>query len=210
MCIYLYTRVFGAAGVGHVVQAVAHTYNPSCTHNNKFQHHPTPPPQLPSPSLRPAAIDQLVKLGKKIDVPVFELGNQVSPVEIARQGVARAKEEGYDTVIVDTAGRLQVRNMEWIVFVFVLCGVLAGTGFYNWECSEGGTPASLNTLCYMLLVCPLLLIPPYPLRPSKHPLPAAKHHHLHTNNTHLVYNDNTQTTTPTNRLMRTLWLSSRT
>lgn len=57
---------------------------------------------------RPAAIDQLVKLGSKIDVPVFELGNQVSPVEIARQGVAKAKEEGYDAVIVDTAGRLQV------------------------------------------------------------------------------------------------------
>lgn len=59
---------------------------------------------------RPAAIDQLVKLGKKIDVPVFELGNQVNPVEIARQGVARAKEEGYDVVIVDTAGRLQVKG----------------------------------------------------------------------------------------------------
>jgi len=57
---------------------------------------------------RPAAIDQLVKLGKKVDVPVFELGNQVSPVEIARQGVAKAKAEGYDVVIVDTAGRLQV------------------------------------------------------------------------------------------------------
>lgn len=57
---------------------------------------------------RPAAIDQLVKLGKKVDVPVFELGNQVSPVEIARQGVAKAKAEGYDVVIVDTAGRLQI------------------------------------------------------------------------------------------------------
>jgi signal recognition particle subunit SRP54 len=49
-----------------------------------------------------------VKLGKKVDVPVFELGNQVNPVEIARQGVAKAKEEGYDVVIVDTAGRLQI------------------------------------------------------------------------------------------------------
>lgn len=57
---------------------------------------------------RPAAIDQLVKLGQKIDVPVFELGTGVSPVEIARQGVAKAKELGVDTVIVDTAGRLQV------------------------------------------------------------------------------------------------------
>jgi signal recognition particle GTPase len=58
---------------------------------------------------RPAAIDQLVKLGSKIDVPVFELGTGVNPVEIARQGVAKAKAEGIDVVIVDTAGRLQVR-----------------------------------------------------------------------------------------------------
>ncbi|KAF8069508.1 ffh [Scenedesmus sp. PABB004] len=51
---------------------------------------------------RPAAIDQLVKLGFKIDVPVFELGTGVSPVEIARQGVARGKELGVDAVIIDT------------------------------------------------------------------------------------------------------------
>ncbi|AHB88616.1 signal recognition particle subunit Ffh [Thermosynechococcus sp. NK55a] len=57
---------------------------------------------------RPAAIDQLMTLGKQIDVPVFEMGTEVSPVEIARQGVAKAKELGVDTVIIDTAGRLQI------------------------------------------------------------------------------------------------------
>ncbi|QSF48120.1 MULTISPECIES: signal recognition particle protein [unclassified Thermosynechococcus] len=57
---------------------------------------------------RPAAIDQLVTLGKQINVPVFEMGTEVSPVEIARQGVAKAKELGVDTVIIDTAGRLQI------------------------------------------------------------------------------------------------------
>ena len=57
---------------------------------------------------RPAAIDQLVTLGQQIDVPVFELGSDADPVEIARQGVARAKETGVDTVIIDTAGRLQI------------------------------------------------------------------------------------------------------
>ncbi|HEY9669766.1 MAG TPA: signal recognition particle protein [Coleofasciculaceae cyanobacterium] len=57
---------------------------------------------------RPAAIDQLLTLGQQIDVPVFELGTEVNPVEIARQGVARAKEMGVDTVIIDTAGRLQI------------------------------------------------------------------------------------------------------
>ena len=57
---------------------------------------------------RPAAIDQLLTLGNQIDVPVFEMGTDVDPVEIARQGVAKAKELEVDTVIVDTAGRLQI------------------------------------------------------------------------------------------------------
>jgi signal recognition particle subunit SRP54 len=57
---------------------------------------------------RPAAIDQLITLGKQIDVPVFEMGADADPVEIARQGLANAKERGVDTVIIDTAGRLQI------------------------------------------------------------------------------------------------------
>jgi signal recognition particle subunit SRP54 len=57
---------------------------------------------------RPAAIDQLITLGKQINVPVFELGKDANPVEIARQGVERAREEGINTVIIDTAGRLQI------------------------------------------------------------------------------------------------------
>lgn len=57
---------------------------------------------------RPAAIDQLLTLGKQINVPVFELGSDASPVEIARQGIAKAKTDGVDTVIIDTAGRLQI------------------------------------------------------------------------------------------------------
>ena len=57
---------------------------------------------------RPAAIDQLLTLGNQIDVPVFEMGTDADPVEIAKQGIAKAKELGVDTVIVDTAGRLQI------------------------------------------------------------------------------------------------------
>jgi signal recognition particle subunit SRP54 len=57
---------------------------------------------------RPAAIDQLLTLGKQIDVPVFELGTDVDPVEIARQGLEKGKEMGVDTIIIDTAGRLQI------------------------------------------------------------------------------------------------------
>ena len=57
---------------------------------------------------RPAAIDQLITLGKQINVPVFELGSDADPVEIARQGVERPRSEGINTVIIDTAGRLQI------------------------------------------------------------------------------------------------------
>ncbi|MCL6436458.1 MAG: signal recognition particle protein [Leptolyngbyaceae cyanobacterium HOT.MB2.61] len=61
---------------------------------------------------RPAAIDQLITLGKQIDVPVFEMGKDADPVEIARQGVEKARAEGINTVIIDTAGRLQIdQNM---------------------------------------------------------------------------------------------------
>ena len=57
---------------------------------------------------RPAAIDQLVRLGERVGVPVHEMGRDVPPAEIAAAGVARAKAEGYDAVVVDTAGRLTV------------------------------------------------------------------------------------------------------
>ncbi|MBU3805058.1 MAG: signal recognition particle protein [Candidatus Cellulosilyticum pullistercoris] len=57
---------------------------------------------------RPAAIDQLIKVGKQVNVPVFSLGTDVDPVEIARRGVEHAKENNLDVVIVDTAGRLHV------------------------------------------------------------------------------------------------------
>ena len=57
---------------------------------------------------RPAAIKQLQVLGGQIGAPVFTLGDQVSPVEIAKQGVQLAKDQGNDYVLIDTAGRLQI------------------------------------------------------------------------------------------------------
>ena len=57
---------------------------------------------------RPAAIDQLIKVGKQVNVPVFSMGSDVNPVEIARQGVEHAKANNQDVVIIDTAGRLHV------------------------------------------------------------------------------------------------------
>lgn len=57
---------------------------------------------------RPAAINQLQTIGQQLDLPVFSLGTDANPVEIAKQAVAKAEAEGYDTVFIDTAGRLQI------------------------------------------------------------------------------------------------------
>jgi len=57
---------------------------------------------------RPAAIKQLQVLGEQIKVPVFTLPEGNSPVEIARQALQHAKDNGNDYVLIDTAGRLHV------------------------------------------------------------------------------------------------------
>ena len=56
---------------------------------------------------RPAAIDQLIVVGGKAEVRVFEMG-QTDPVEIAKQGLRFAKDNNHDVVILDTAGRLHI------------------------------------------------------------------------------------------------------
>ncbi|GAA5415080.1 signal recognition particle protein [Paraliobacillus ryukyuensis] len=57
---------------------------------------------------RPAAINQLETLGKQLSLPVFSLGTEANPVDIANQAIEKAKEEHLDYVIIDTAGRLHV------------------------------------------------------------------------------------------------------
>ncbi|MFD2829767.1 signal recognition particle protein [Corticicoccus populi] len=57
---------------------------------------------------RPAAIDQLETVGKQIDIPVFNMGDQVKPQEIVTKAMSHAKEQHLDTVIIDTAGRLHI------------------------------------------------------------------------------------------------------
>ena len=57
---------------------------------------------------RPAAIKQLQVLGSQIDIPVFSMGDGVSPVEIAKSAIEHAKKHGNDPVIIDTAGRLHI------------------------------------------------------------------------------------------------------
>ena len=58
--------------------------------------------------IRPAAIDQLQTLGKEIDTEVFTLGVETPAVETVRQGMEYAEKNGFDTVFIDTAGRLHI------------------------------------------------------------------------------------------------------
>lgn len=56
---------------------------------------------------RPAAIDQLKQIGKQLNIEVYDEGNG-NPVEISKNAISYAKENGYDYVLVDTAGRLHI------------------------------------------------------------------------------------------------------
>lgn len=57
---------------------------------------------------RPAAVEQLKILGAQIDTPVFYIQGEQDPVKVAEEALAKAKREGFDLLIVDTAGRLHV------------------------------------------------------------------------------------------------------
>jgi len=57
---------------------------------------------------RPAAVDQLVKMGARAGATVYEQGTEPNPVEIAAWALGRAREDGKDVLIVDTSGRLHV------------------------------------------------------------------------------------------------------
>ncbi len=56
---------------------------------------------------RPAAIDQLKSIGKQLNIEVYDEGKN-NPVEIAKNGIEYAKSKGYDYILIDTAGRLQI------------------------------------------------------------------------------------------------------
>ena len=56
---------------------------------------------------RPAAIDQLKSIGKELNIEVYDEGKG-NPVEIAKNGIEYAKSKGYDYILIDTAGRLQI------------------------------------------------------------------------------------------------------
>jgi signal recognition particle subunit SRP54 len=63
---------------------------------------------VPADIYRPAAIEQLRILGERLDVPVYPSTTEMKPVDICRQALAVAEAKNYDTLIIDTAGRLHV------------------------------------------------------------------------------------------------------
>ena len=63
---------------------------------------------VPADVYRPAAIDQLKKIGEQLAVPVFPSNKEMDPVQICREARAAAHQEGYDTLLLDTAGRLHI------------------------------------------------------------------------------------------------------
>jgi len=63
---------------------------------------------VPADVYRPAAIEQLQVLGEKLDIPVHPSTTEMKPTAICNQAVVEAKNLGYDTLIIDTAGRLHV------------------------------------------------------------------------------------------------------
>ncbi len=63
---------------------------------------------IPVDVYRPAAIDQLQKIGKQLDVPVFPSTTDMAPLKICINAEKEAKNKGYDVLLIDTAGRLHV------------------------------------------------------------------------------------------------------
>ncbi len=63
---------------------------------------------VPADVYRPAAIEQLKKLGSQLDVPVFSSGVDMDPVQICREAKTEAHQQGCDTLLLDTAGRLHI------------------------------------------------------------------------------------------------------
>ena len=59
---------------------------------------------------RPAAIKQLQVVGKNYNIPVFEMGDKISPVEISKKALAYAEEHRHDVILIDTAGRLHINE----------------------------------------------------------------------------------------------------
>ena len=97
---------------------------------------------------RPAAIEQLKKLGLQIDVPVYTVEGEKNPVRVAKEALEKARSEGFDTLIVDTAGRLHRDRILQILVVKALVAMIANKiGRRKWWFPCGIFNTSLRLLC---------------------------------------------------------------
>ncbi|NOX20393.1 MAG: signal recognition particle protein [Nitrospirae bacterium] len=75
---------------------------------NLFKKHGRRPMLVAADLQRPAAVDQLVTLGKQIDVPVYARRDEKDPVKVSKEAIVVARNTTRDIVIIDTAGRLHI------------------------------------------------------------------------------------------------------
>ncbi len=75
---------------------------------NLFKKHGRRPMLVAADLQRPAAVDQLVTLGKQIDVPVYARRDEKDPVKVSKEAIVEARNTTRDIVIIDTAGRLHI------------------------------------------------------------------------------------------------------
>ena len=92
----------GKATSGHSVQKSEFNTGTEYRKNNKKK-----PLLVACDVYRPAAIDQLKQIGKELNIEVYSEGKG-NPVEISKNAIKYAKDNGYDYVLIDTAGRLQI------------------------------------------------------------------------------------------------------
>ena len=92
--------IVGLQGTGKTTQLAKHA-----NYLKKNNHKPI---MIAGDIVRPAAIEQLQSLGKQIDVEVFSKGIDIPVLSQIKEGIEYAKDKGYDTVLIDTAGRLQI------------------------------------------------------------------------------------------------------
>ena len=94
---------------------------------------------------RPAAIEQLQTIGKQIDVPVHALGTTQPPTIIAKTAVERARKERLNTVIVDTAGRLQIDTDMMAEIQEIAADRFTPRGIARCRCDDGSRSRQRGT-----------------------------------------------------------------
>lgn len=105
---------FKDAGISYIMmvglQGTGKTTTAGKLANLLRKNHTKKPLLVAADIYRPAAIEQLKTVGSQLDIPVFEMGDKTKPQTIVAEAMKYAKNEGFDLVIIDTAGRLHINE----------------------------------------------------------------------------------------------------